>query len=31
MHAALVGGASLIMLITGRLAGRLMNPGVEGK
>ncbi len=31
MHAALVGGASLIMLITGRLAGRVMNPGVASE
>ena len=27
MHAALVGGACVIMLVTGRLAGRVMNPG----
>jgi len=27
LHAALIGGASLVMLLTGRLAGRLMNPG----
>jgi POT family proton-dependent oligopeptide transporter len=26
LHAALIGGASLVMLLTGRFAGRLMNP-----
>jgi POT family proton-dependent oligopeptide transporter len=31
LHAALIGGAGLIMLFTGRLAGRLMNPGVQNK
>ena len=31
LHAALIGGASAVMLLTGRLAGRVMNPGGENK
>jgi POT family proton-dependent oligopeptide transporter len=30
LHAALIGGACLVMLLTGRFAGRLMNPGGAG-
>lgn len=31
MHAAIIGGASAVMFVTARLAGRLLNPGAEGK
>ena len=31
LHAALIGGATLVMLVTGRIAGRLMNPGTDTK
>ena len=29
LHAGLIAGACLVMLLTGRLAARLMNPGTE--
>jgi POT family proton-dependent oligopeptide transporter len=31
LHAALIGGACVVMLLTGRVAGRLLNPGSSGK
>ena len=30
MHAAIIGGASAVMFITARFAGRLLNPGQKG-
>ena len=31
LHATLIGGACMVMLLTERLAGRLMNPGAQDK